>query len=106
MTLVSHAAISSCVIARPNLGPSTRVETVAHAPSASAAAMPANLSVSMFHLPFAIDRPTGDGVVVLVLECGWRWRRVQFAALGHKLGTCRLRIAGVIPCTALQYRRP
>src|SRR5713226_8830571 len=62
------------------------------------------LRVYMLHLPAALDRPTGDSVVVLAGEAGYRRDFGGFAARGHQLGPGRLRVAGLVPRPALQDR--
>src|SRR5882672_902030 len=64
------------------------------------------LSVDMFDLPFAVDRPTREAVVVLVGEAERIRRFPGLAALGDELGAQRLHAAGLVPGAALQYHRP
>src|SRR5262249_38858433 len=86
-------------------------------PVFSAAAVPAGkavatrrtasaLRVDMLDLPFAVDRPAGDAVVMLVWECERRRHRLAgLAALGDEVGAQRLHVSGLIPGAALQDRR-
>src|SRR5947208_1211124 len=63
-----------------------------------------SLRVHMLHLPATLDRPTGDGVVVLAGEAVQRRNFRSFAARGHQLGSGRLLVAALVPRPALQYR--
>src|SRR5215510_9114318 len=56
----------------------------------------------MHHLPVSVDRPTRDGVVMLARETGYRRSLCRLAAHGHQFGASRLRVAGLVPCPALQ----
>src|SRR5215475_4375238 len=62
--LMSHAAISPGSIGLPRFGP-TAEAVPAPRPSATTTAKRASLRVNMFHLPIALDRPTGNAVEVL-----------------------------------------
>src|ERR1700730_13493462 len=97
---MSQPAISEGLIGFPRFGAWAKV---APAPKASMTANPRRLRVNMLHLPAALDRPTGDGVVVLAGEARHRRYFRSFAARGHKLGSGRLGVAGLVPRPALQY---
>ncbi len=58
----------------------------------------------MLHLPAALDRPAGDGVVVLAGEAVQRRNFRSLAARRHQLGSGRLLVAALVPRPALQYR--
>src|SRR4249919_1621997 len=60
--LMSQAAISAGASGIPRFGPA---EKAALEPRPIARAMAGSLCVDMFHLPFAVDRPAGEAVVVL-----------------------------------------
>src|SRR5260370_27668910 len=77
--------------------------TAALAPSASAAARAnSGLRVDMFDLPFAVDAPTGDAVIVLVREQQRaRERLLGLAPRRHEFGAQRLHVAGFVPRAAL-----
>src|SRR2546422_2697147 len=100
--LMSQAAISAGAIGVPRFGPA---EKAAPEPRPSARAIPRSLCVDMFHLPFAVDRPAREAVVVLVRESQHVRDLLGLAALGHELGAGRLHVPRFIPGAALQYRR-
>src|SRR6266545_7702077 len=100
--LMSHAAMSAGSIALPKPGPSAKA---APAANASAAAEIETLRVNMFHLPFAVDAPAREAVVVLVRKAEHGRDIPGLAALGHELCAGRLHVAGFVPRAALQYRR-
>src|SRR5256885_1598647 len=102
MMLMSHAAISAGSRGIPRFGPAEKAALEARP---SARAMAESLCVDMFHLPFAVDRPAGEAVVVLVREPQHVRDLLGLAALGHELGAGRLHVAGLVPGAALQYRR-
>src|SRR5258708_2555594 len=102
--VMSQAAMSASPIGRPRLGVSA---TAAAKPSTSVsmAALAAILRVDMLHLPFDVDAPAGDAVVVLVREPERALeRRLGLAALRDELGARRLHGAGLVPGAALQHR--
>src|SRR6516164_4227345 len=99
--LISQAAISAGLIGFPRFGDCAK-PTTALKPSASITT--GRLRVYMLHLPAALDRPTGDRVVVLAGEGGNRRNSRGFAACRHQLGSGGLRVAGLVPRPALQYR--
>src|SRR6266478_9336833 len=84
MTLISQAATSAAVMGLPSFGDCAKAAVEPKA-SASTTATPRSLRVYMLHLPAALDRPTGDGVVVLAGEGGYRRNSRRLAARGHKL---------------------
>src|SRR6266536_2219489 len=59
----------------------------------------------MFHLPFGVNRPAGETVVVLVREAEDPRDLLGFSALGDELCAGRLHVAGFVRRAALQYRR-
>src|SRR2546428_3109353 len=59
----------------------------------------------MLHLPFGVNRPAGETVVVLVREAEDPRDLLGFSALGDELRAGRLHVAGFVPGAALQYRR-
>src|SRR5438445_3994088 len=103
-TLMSQAAMSAGLIGFPRLGVWAKA-TLALRASVSVTANPRRLRIYMLHLPAALDRPTGDRVVVLTGEAGHRRNSRGFAARRHQLGSGRLLVAGLVPRSALQYRR-
>src|SRR5262245_11748710 len=61
------------------------------------------LCVDMFDLPFAVDGPAGEAVVVLVRESQWVGDRpLGLATRGDEFGARRLRVAGLVPGAAEQ----
>src|SRR5882724_2152725 len=100
--LMSHAAISAGSSGVPRFGPAAKA---APDPRPSARAMAGSLCVDMFHLPFAVDRPAAEAVVVLVREGQYVRDLLGLAALGHELGAGRLNVAALVPGAALQYGR-
>src|SRR5216117_1353340 len=78
ITATSQAAMSASVIGLPSLGASACAATAPKA-TASAAAR-ADLCVDMLDLPFAVDAPARDAVVVLVGESNRAWRPLGLAA--------------------------
>src|SRR4029450_83359 len=61
------------------------------------------LRVDMFDLPFVVDAPGGDAVVVLVRESQWVGHRpLGLAACGHEFRPHGLRVAGLVPGAAEQ----
>src|ERR1044071_2773177 len=99
--LMSHAAISAVVMGLPRFGVCAKT-----ALEVKTSVMPAiyfpSLCVDMFHLSTPFDRPTRDGVVVLVGESGNCRDSRRLAAHGDKLGASRLHVSGFIPRPALQ----
>src|ERR1700680_4878099 len=100
--LMSQAAISAGLIGFPRFGAWAKA-TLAPS-SVSTTANSRRLRVDMLHLPAALDRPTGDGVVVLAGEARHRRNSRGFAARRHQLGSGPLRVASLVPRPALQYR--
>src|SRR5947209_5990168 len=103
-TLMSQAAMSAGLIGFPRFGVCAKA-TLALGASVSAIANPRRLRVYMLHLAAALDRPTGDSVAVLVGEAGHRRNSRGFAPRRHELRSGRLLVAGLVPCSALQYCR-
>src|SRR5262245_7551714 len=93
----------------PGLGDGTPAfcASAAPVPIASAAARAnSGLRIDMFDLPFAVDAPTGDAVVVLVREQQRACERLLgLAPCGYEFGAQRLHIAGFVPGAALQNSR-
>src|SRR5258706_7030495 len=100
--LMSHAAMSAGSSGVPRFGPAAKA---APDPRPSARAMAGSLCIDMLHLPFAVDRPAGEAVVVLVREGQHVRDLLGLAALGHELGAGRLHVAALVPGAALQYGR-
>src|SRR5437660_5138741 len=101
--LMSQGAISPGSMGVPRFGPAAKA---APEPRPSARTMAGSLCVDMFYLPFAVDRPAREAVVVLVREPQHVRDLVGLAALGHELGAGRLHVAGLVPGAALQDRWP
>src|SRR5438094_4278512 len=91
--LMSHAAMSAGSSGIPRFGPAARA---APEPRPSARAMAGSLGVNMFHLPFAVDRPAREAVVVLVRECEHVRDTMGLAALGYELGGGRRSLACLV----------
>src|SRR5258706_4143922 len=90
-----HALMSASVIGLPRPGVSA---TAAADPNASESARETrSLRVDMFDLPFVVDAPTGDAVVVLVGEAQPAGdRRACLAARGDAVRTHVLRGARLV----------
>src|SRR5260370_41548651 len=102
-TLMSQAEMSAGPMGFQRSGVWAKA-TLALRASVSVTANPRRLRVYMLHLPAGLDRPTGDGVAVLVGEAGHRRNSRGFAARRHQLGSGRLLVAGLVPGSTLQYR--
>src|SRR5579871_2011265 len=106
---MSHGARSAGVIGFPRFGFKSGPSASA-APAAAIAMMPAaiariaDLRIDMPDLSLGVDRPTGDGVVVLAGEREHRWRLGGLAALRYELFAGRLHVAGLVEGAALQDR--
>src|SRR5436190_6026400 len=101
--LISQAAISAASIGLPRLGASAAAAPAARQkPSQTAETSP--LRVNMLDLPGAVDPPAGDRVKMMVQHDRDRRDGLQLAALGDKLRTGRLHVAGLVPGAALQNR--
>src|SRR5438105_3907605 len=85
-TLMSQAAISAGLIGFPRFGAWAKANLSLRV-SVSITAKQIRLRINMLHLPAALDRPTGDGVVVLAGEAGQRRNFGSFAACRHQLGS-------------------
>src|SRR5437016_12255920 len=103
-TLISQAAISAALMGLPSFGDCENAALEPRA-SASTTANPRSLRVHMLHLPAALDRPAGDGVVVLACEGGYGRNSGSLATRGHNLGSGGLSVPCLVPRPALQYRR-
>src|ERR1700729_864463 len=99
---MSQFATSALVIGTPRFGPSANA---AFDPRNSDATAISSLCVDMRDLPGVVDRPTGDGIEVLVQNRTDWGHLLQLPALRDKLGARGLRVARVIPCMALQHSR-
>src|ERR1700731_2745721 len=99
--LMSHWARSAWLIGRPRCGLSVRAAPTPAASTTTQAAI-ARSRVDMPHLALAVDRPARDGVVVVAREAAHRGRLGGLPALCHELLAGRLRVAGLVPCAALQ----
>src|SRR3989475_2588932 len=100
--LMSQAAISAGSIGVPRFGPA---EKAALEPRPSARTMPGSLCVNMFHLPFAVDRPAREAVVVLVREAEDRRDLIGLPALGNQPGAGPLHASRLGPSAAPQHRQ-
>src|SRR5260221_2636231 len=100
--LMSDGGMSAGWSGVPRFGPAAKA---APDPRPSARAMAGSLCIDMLHLPFAVDRPAGEAVVVLVREGQHVRDLLGLAALGHELGAGRLHVAALVPRAALQYGR-
>src|SRR6267378_1742799 len=79
--LMSQAAMSAGSSGIPRFGPA---EKAAPEQRPNARTMVGSLCVDMFHLPFAVDRPAREAVVVLVREGQEGRDLLGLAALGHE----------------------
>src|SRR5262249_56003516 len=97
-TPMSHALVSASVMGLPRFGGSASAAD----PNATVSATEMRrLRVDMLDLPFAVDAPGGDAVVVLVRERQRTGDRLfGLAAVGHELRAQRLTQAGFVPGAA------
>src|SRR5215813_3957700 len=95
-----HALMSASEMFLPRPG----VSANAPDPNASESARErTRLCVDMLDLPFAIDGPAGEAVVVLVRETQRVGHRpLGLATGGDEFGAGRLRVAGLVPGAAEQ----
>src|SRR5262245_54004867 len=102
-TAMSQALVSASVMLLPRPG----VSASAADPNASVStAERRTLRVDMFELPFVVDAPGGDAVVVLVRERERAGDRpLGLAAVGDELGAQRLAEAGFVPGAAHERDR-
>src|SRR6516165_12228527 len=90
----------------PKPGESAAMLAGANPMSRAASAAARGLSVDMLDLPFAVDAPAGEAVVVVVGEGEHTGRdRLGLPALGDEIRAQRLRIAGLVPGATLQDDR-
>src|SRR5438034_11125353 len=99
--LISHAAMAAASIGLPRLGPSAEAAPAARQ-RVSPTAVSSQLCINMLDLPRGGDPPAGDGVKMVGQRRRDRWDRLQLPALGDKLRTGRLHVAGLVPGAALQ----
>src|SRR5262245_56540966 len=99
-----HGLMSASVMFLPRPGVSA---SAAPAPNVVASARERRkLRVDMFDLPFVVDGPAGDAVVVLIGESQRIGHRPFGLAAGrNESGAGRLHIAGLVPGAALQDHR-
>src|SRR5215475_7287036 len=95
-----HALMSASEMFLPRPG----VSASAADPNASESARErTSLCVDMLDLPFAVDGPAGEAVVVLVRESQWVGHGpLGLATRGDEFGAGRLRAAGLVPGAAEQ----
>src|SRR6516225_6037591 len=102
-------AMSQRLMSASEIGLPSPVFSAAAAPAPNATATrraATELRVDMLDLPFVVDCPAGDAVVMLVGERERRRQRLAgLAALGDEVGAQRLHVAGFIPGATLQDRR-
>src|SRR6516165_12817571 len=98
-TAMSHCLMSASEIGLPSFGLGLCARAV---PTVSATAQASSgLRIDMLDLPFAVDAPAGEAVVVLVGESERRRQRLpRLAARGDELGAQRLHVAGLVPGAA------
>src|SRR5438552_19080457 len=101
---MSHVAISAGPIGFPSFGAcaKTVLETTANTRTRPGTK---SLCVYMLHLTATLDRPTGDGVIVLAGERGDGWDLRRLAARRDEFGPGRLRVTSLVPGSTLQHRR-
>src|ERR1700730_4332598 len=99
--LMSHAAKAAASNGLPRLGPSAEAAPAATQKASQTAGI-RPLRINMLALPCAVDAPAGDRAKMLVQHRRDRRDRLQLPALGDKLGTGGLRVAGLVPGAALQ----
>src|SRR4029450_8357153 len=99
-TSMFHALMSASEMFLPRPG----VSASATDPNATESARErTSLCVDMFDLPFVVDGPAGEAVVVLVRESQWVGHRpLGLAARGDEFGPGRLCVAGLVPGAAEQ----
>src|SRR5580700_1998615 len=98
---MSQGARSAGLIGLPRFGPAPNTAPGASVRENSTDTRTA-LCIRMCDLPFLVDRPARDPVVMMVFK-GQKWRhRRQLAARCNKLRPRRLRVAVFVPSTALQ----
>src|SRR5262249_57606125 len=93
-----HALMSASEMFLPRPG----VSANAADPNASESARErTSLCVDMFDLPFVVDAPGREAVVVLVRESQWIGHGpLGLATRGDEFGAGRLRVAGLVPGAA------
>src|SRR5437588_5384184 len=100
---MSQGLMSASEIGFPSPGVSAKAMPE---PSITRAPAQSTLRINMFDLPFTVDTPAREAVVVLVRECQRALdRRLGFAAGGDEFGAQRLRVARLVPGAALQDDR-
>src|SRR6516164_6916100 len=103
-----QAAMSPSAIGLPSPGVSAAAVPAprAHAsPKTERNKAKRSLRVDMLDLPFAVDAPAGDAVVMLVRESERSCDRLLGLATGRdELGARGLHVAGLVPSAALQDR--
>src|ERR1700735_2351691 len=92
-----QGAMSAGWVGFPRPGPSPNAVPAAPARTSttrtSTGVSMARLRIDMPDLPFAVDRPAGDGVEMLARESGDRRRLGGLAAQRHELRPGRLHVA-------------
>src|SRR5437773_11552556 len=99
--LMFHAERSAALIGCPRFGDCAKAALERRVSVAMRAAA-LSLSVYIFHLPRALDRPAGDRVVVLAREGGDGRDSSGLAAYRDDFGSRRLHVARLVPRAALQ----
>src|SRR5579862_5695150 len=101
---MSHCLMSASLSGLPRPGDCASAAPALQASATTAAAIA--LRVDMFDLPFAVDRPAGGAVVMLIGEGKRRRDRIhRFAPLRYEIGAQWLHVAAVVVSTAEQRRR-
>src|SRR5580700_3591306 len=101
---MSHGARSAGLIGLPRFAPAPNTTPGAGVSETSADTRTA-LCIRMCDLPFLVDRPARDPVVMMVLKRQQRRYRRQLAARCDELRPRRLRVAVLVPSAALQNGR-
>src|SRR6516225_5223642 len=106
MTVRSQGARSACEIRCPRFGPSALAGAADSKRDARVMRPKPILGVNIFHLSPGINRPAGDGIVVMARKLRPGRRRLGLPPQRNELGACRLYVDGFVPGTALQHRGP
>src|SRR5580704_11475261 len=101
---MSQGARSAGLIGLPRFGPAPNTTPGASVRENSADARRA-LCIRMCDLPFLVDRPARDPVVMMIFKGQQRRHRRQLAARRDELSPRRLRIAVFVPSATLQNGR-
>src|SRR5580698_6411491 len=102
---MSQAVISASEIGLPRCGASAANAVAEARASVTRRAVPRGLNIDMLDLPGAVDRPSGEAVVMLVGKAEHVGHFLGLAAHGDEVGAQRLHGAGIVPGPAGDDRR-